>query len=195
MWPECILGLFGSPWWGWYLFSRPQAGGQRSSFAHLLSHGWDKEVHECLGVGFRIYSLSLLGCIVPVLKSVTFGVLMLRQCHWDTGKVRLSKDWQGWETPFRREWCWMGFSGDEQGRKWPILKCSAPHSGGEVNITALLSQVTGVLIFINVKKSYRKILRIERIIDLRLSRTASVLSNNISPWFIPGSLIAHTSYK
>lgn len=48
--------------------------------------------------------------------------------------------------------------------------------------------------FINIKKSYRKILRIERIIHLRLSRSASVLSDKISPWFIPGSLVVHISY-
>lgn len=65
---------------------------------------------------------------------------------------------------FRREWCWVDFSGDEQGRKWAILKYSAAHCWEEANITALLrNQVTGILIFINIKVSYRKIVKIEKI--------------------------------
>lgn len=74
----------------------------------------------------------------------------------------------------------MDFSGDEQGRKRAFLKCSAPQCWEEANITALLrNQVTVTLIFVNIKESYRKILRTEKITDLRLSRAATVLSKSL----------------
>lgn len=60
---------------------------QEVNQASLHTHSWSKAVPESLGVGFRIYSQSQQGCVVPVLNSVTFWVVMLQQCH----RVRHSK--------------------------------------------------------------------------------------------------------